>query len=360
MPKDSGVPPLCNTGVQSTTETGLRVLIDWVQCTIKKEIDLKEVIELLGMKEEDFLETNGLYSYSKCLYHDGIYILYAGTEEMGIHIQFTGHGCRVYEEKNKKTWAYLFGELLVKYDANFTRLDIAIDDFKGYFTLQQVINKIKKGEVVSRFKRAKGIVNWNIGSGEERGKTIYFGSSASMIQIRMYEKNYEREEAGNQLNVDFWNRTEIQLREERAETLANLIAADYYAVMSKENEKAEEQIIGEYAKGILKNYIRFVIKEKDTNKSRWKICKWWADFLGEVERLKLSEKAPDRSVEKTKIWIEKQVAPSLAVLDIAMSKETIEAIVTNGKTRLSEKHVKMLQRFLTAEEENPPQKQAEG
>lgn len=359
MPKNLGVPPHCNTGVQSTSELGLKALIDWVQCTVKKEVELKEIIDMLGLKMDDFVETSGLYAYNKCLYHDGIFILFDGTDEMGVHIQFSGHGCRVYEEKKQKTWGTLFGELLLNYDAHFSRIDIAIDDFSGYFTLTQVINKIKRGEVVSKFKNAKGIVNWKLENGKEKGKTIYFGSSASQIQIRMYEKNYERLEKGKEVNVDFWNRTEIQLRDKRADTVANMIASEYFA-KKLDDSFTEEEIIGKYAKGILKNYLRFVNRGKDTNKSRWNTCRWWHRFLGDVEKLKLAEQAPDRTVEKTKDWIVKQVAPSLAVLDIALQKEIIESIITNGRTRLSEKHLKMLQRYFTAEEENPPQKQAEG
>lgn len=358
MTKELSVPPHCNTGVQSTLDIGLRVLVDWVQCTVKKEVEAQEIVEMLGLKMNDFVETSGLYSYNKCLYSDGIFILFDGTDEMGVHVQFSGHGCRVYEEKKQKTWGALFGELLLNYDAKFSRIDIAIDDFWGYFTISQVINKIKRGEVVSKFKNAKGIVNWKLENGREKGKTIYFGSASSQIQIRMYEKNYERLEKGKEVNVNFWNRTEIQLRDKRADTVANLIASDFFA--EKMNGTSEEEIVGKYAKGILKNYLRFVNKGKDTNKSRWNTCRWWHRFLGDVEKLKLAEQAPDRSVEKTKEWIIKQVAPSLAVLDIAMSTDTINSIITNGKTRLAEKHVKMLQRFLTAEEENPPHEEAEG
>ena len=43
----------------------------------------------------------------------------------------------------------------------------------------------------------------------------------------------------------------------------------------------------------------------DRKKSRWESKKWWSDFLGDCEKIKLSQVAPDPTIEKIGNWIEK-------------------------------------------------------
>lgn len=355
MSKNLGQPPCCNTGVQSTYKKHLRALIDWVQVTFFNFKSPYEIIEVLGLEENEFKDGLGLYSYSKSLISDGIQILYDGREDMGIHLQITGQGCRYYEEKNIKVWSKLFAEFL-SYDAKFSRLDLAIDDFKPYFKIPTVVNKIKKGELVSRFKTAIRIEKINVLDGSNKGNTVYFGSPQSLIQIRMYEKKEEREEKGYKIEegLESWNRTEIQLRNERANIAANLIAG-YFLNSSKEDFDEE---IGKFISGILANYLRFVNKSNDENKSRWPVSNFWKEFIGDVEKLRLTEVAPDKTIEDIRNWVEKQVATSLAVLETAYDIEMIKNIIEEGRKRITNKHVNMLLRF--AETKNPPHEKSEG
>lgn len=349
---------MCNTKALSTSGNGLRTLVDWVQVTFKNEQDYKKILDILRMKEDDFIEVNGLYQYRKALYHDGIFILYDGNEEMGVHLQISGKGCRTYEGYNLHTWSELFGQFLW-YDGKFTRIDLAIDDFHGYFSIPQVIRKIKRVEFVSKFKKAYRIEQINLENGQSEGNTVYFGSASSKLQIRMYEKNHERRNKGYKLEdgITCWNRTELQLRDERANVAAHLISADYFrnrGIIEETNEKTIEK----YAAGILKNYLRFVVRnENDRNKHRWKTCKWWEEFTQGVERIKLSEKAPDRTVEQVINWLSKQTAISLAMVDL-VEKGIIEKLIEEGRERFKDKHLKMVLEY--ADRKNPPQEKAEG
>ena len=46
--------------------------------------------------------------------------------------------------------------------------------------------------------------------------------------------------------------------------------------------------LGELAFGLLANNLRFVVPNRnESNKSRWKTCRFWERFLGAVEVLKL-------------------------------------------------------------------------
>ncbi|MCG2963535.1 replication initiation factor domain-containing protein, partial [Escherichia coli] len=87
----------------------------------------------------------------------------------------------------------------------------------------------------------------------------------------------------------------------------------------------------------LKYYLRFLVKGKDKNRSRWKTAPFWDKFLGGVEALRLAEVAPDRTVEKTVNWISNQVAPSLAVMFEAFDGDVdlLMRFIKEGKERLT-------------------------
>src|SRR5690606_33393540 len=138
-------------------------------------------------------------------------------------------------------------------------------------SIPRIIGKVKSGELVSKFKSAIRIEKINIKDGSNRGNTIYFGSPSSMLQVRMYEKNHEREEKGFEIeeNIKVWNRTEIQLRSKRADTVSHIIASCH-----------DDILIGTYASGILSNYLRFVNRVDDKNKTRWPISPFWKKYIG--------------------------------------------------------------------------------
>lgn len=329
-------PRTCNTGAQNTSETDLRACVDWVQATFKIVKPDQLINDVLGLKIEDFQEANGQFGYQKCKRLDNISIFYDGSEGMGIHLQMSGQGCRLYEAltKYENPWVSIFSVFL-RLKASFSRLDVAVDDFEGYFKIDQVVKKIKKGELVSKFKKARSMESIEIKTGDSKGMTIYYGSAKSRIQIRMYEKNFERENAGYELEKDVtcWNRTEVQARNERAQSIAEIIANDGE--------------VGDVVKGILSYYLRFTVKGKDMNKARWKTAPFWEKFLGNVEKLKLTKKAPDRTVERMEQWLEKQVAPSLAVLMEAHDGDVgkLYKMITQGNTRLKDKDHEMVARF---------------
>nr|WP_304413200.1 replication initiation factor domain-containing protein [Anoxybacillus sp. KU2-6(11)] len=89
-----------------------------------------------------------------------------------------------------------------------------------------------------------------IEGGETIGHTLYFGSPSSDIQIRFYEK---KKNVQMELDIDVWNRTEVQLRDLRAYVVAQVIADDVLP-------------LGEIVAGILRNYIQFRIRKATDKK----------------------------------------------------------------------------------------------
>lgn len=327
----------------------LRACVDWAQVTFKNVKEPQKIVEIMGLDSDDFADLDhGLYGYSRQLRMGHISVMYAGSPDMGIHVQMTGQGCREFETQSKLNWK----EFILKcfeYDANFTRLDIAIDDiaYEGqelYFTVPTLIRKLKNGEVRSRFKKAKYITTVRIEDGEEIGSTLYFGQASSDIQIRFYEKNYERLAVGKELEHKLigWNRTEIQTRRERANALALYIL--------------NEDQIGQIAAGVLRNYISFCVKDNDTNKARWQICKWWIKFLGDVEPLKLTLIAPDKTIERTMAWLDNSVAPSLAMVFTALDGdlEKIKELIINGQERMTKEQIRLAKEYSDKKKKQKP------
>jgi phage replication initiation protein len=332
-------PPFSNTGAERTKQTGLKARCDWVSVTFKNVSEREIIEDILLLDRDDFVEMDrGMYGYPQSLRFGNIVVLYGGRKEMGVHISMAGEGCREYENIGRVPWSVLFRVMLAT-DAQFSRLDIALDDHVGYWTIDKVVNKVKRNELVSRFKSAKRIEQVKIGDGTTSGETVYFGSSTSLIIIRMYNKALEQLgcEGIDPVTIpETWNRTEIQARKERAQSIAGLIANGVE--------------VGAIVKGILKYYMRFVVKPKggDTNKRRWKTAQWWERFLDEIEPIRLSEQNEmDTTIEKRLVWMKWQVAPSLAAVIRAMDGEmtAIYELIRDGMNRLKPRDIAMIKQY---------------
>lgn len=358
------VPPASNTGAQST---GKRILIDWFAFTLPHGSDMFAV---LGIPAQDFtvIETK-IMGYS-CMYmHGDIKVFTSDREDMGVHCEFSGSACREYEFFFENSWIGLIKRIR-EIKGQFSRIDIAIDDFDGIFTLEQIEQKVKNAELVSCFRKGRVLEEYNLSKKDKLGKTIYFGSPQSRIRIRMYDKAIEqllkeqssreaeairleskdcvstevrklnkqiREEENRQERLNckqVWIRTEVQSRDDRADLIADYIALGLP--------------LGQVMCGVLSRYLSFVEpSETDSNKSRWKVSEFWQQFLGDVEKLKLTIQKIQRTVKQIKDWVIRQVAPSLALMSmdkhLQIDLQELAEIVIFARNRLNKRHFAILQ-----------------
>ena len=335
-------PPYSNTGVENTASNGLRSCVDWLQVTFKNVQNVQDIFDFLGLESEWFLDTSiGNYGYDRSYRFGHISIYYFGyeTDRKGgnyFHLEMTGQGCREYEELSKYDWITFF-ELLLMLEVNIPRLDLAIDDFKGYFTLKKLAKKVKAGELRSKFKKCKRIEDLLIDDGSTVGETLYFGQGSSDIQVRIYDKYAQQLSLGKELDpsINCWIRTEVQMRDERA------LQCVYELIHNIRH-------VGSTVQGILRNYIKFVDKQDgDSNKNRWPISKFWLKFLANVEPLRLTLVAPDKTIEKAHGWIKKGVAPTLSMVYDAYNDnpELIEELLNEGRERRTKKHELIMARY---------------
>lgn len=339
-------PPYSNRGVQDTSRSSLRACVDWLQATFTFFTDVQIIYDLLCVEKENFVpQDRGLYGYRTHYKFGHISVLADGAAGMGIHVQFTGQACREYEALQKKDWKVLLREI-IELQGKFARLDVAIDDIaetgqKNYFTVDTLVRKVKAGCLKSYFKRAKNVESIRIDDGVVEGQTLYCGKETSDVQFRFYDKMQERIAAGKEIdeNVVGWIRSEIQARRDRANALA-------IHIINEEN-------LAFVVKGILSNYLSFLVKGEDSNKSRWEVCTWWTKFIDAAAELKLTMIAPDRTLDQTKTWITKQVAPSLGMLYMAYGDDKeLATIIADGVTRMNENQMQMALEFRKQLEQN--------
>lgn len=333
-----GMPPYTNRGAGNTSSKSSIALVDWLQVTLHGVETLQQVKDLFGLSELEMLEMdNGYFGYPEMVQSNNISIMWR-NDRAEYHVMMTGQGCRFFETVTTVNWISLLGYLLYGVKSNFTRIDIAVDDFEGTFTMNTIRRKIqaKNPEVVSKLKTADILQRIKLVDGTTLIDSVRFGSEKSRLLIRMYDKKMEREKEGHEVLEKSWVRTELQFRKEYAnQVVEQLYATDFN--------------VGMIVKGHLKNYLRFVVPSDDKNKARWAVSPFWEKFLSKVEKLKLSLSAPDRTIETVKKAIEKQYGPSLSMLDKALgTDELIEFLVDltiQSETRLKKKHDQMIEDY---------------
>lgn len=338
-------PPYGDTGVNSTREKGLIACIDWVGVTFfdaKNDDDFCDILSALKLDRDKFkLDDRGWRGYKYSANYGNILIAWGQSEKtshfMGYHIEMSGQGCRQYEQifDGDLDWSRFF-QFVNKHEHKISRLDIAIDDYKGYFTIDQLYKKAKNGEILAgRVRKGRSFETFDLNTGETISQTLYIGKSNWLF--RFYNKFGQMKDKHIELpdNITFWNRYEIQLRSELATNAAQIIATKSYSV-------------GEFAKGMFKEKMAVKVKNKmDTNKSRWHNVRWWDRFLGDVEKIPLKQVAPDPSIIKIKYWIEKQVSTSLATLLTAFDGDMsiIYYLLKKGQEKMSDKQDYLLEEF---------------
>lgn len=288
-------------------------IIDWLSFTCRMGSPF-EVIELAGLGNLNFSETDrGRYGYDSGYTVDGLINVFysAKRSDMGVHVEMTGQGVRKYEtimQVDKVTWKQVFEHL--RSFATFSRIDLALDEYEGLVGFADIIKKIEQGEHVGRCRSFK-VISGRDSYGQHTGTTIYMGSNKSDIMLRVYEKNFERQQKGYEVETPIWNRWELVLKHEKANDFVTRYLEDGYS-------------FGGLFKGILTDLIRFVEPGEDTNKSRWQICTWWSDFLEKTAPIQLKGKEYQPSLAKTLNWVENSTVTAIKGLSAIAKEENVD------------------------------------
>ncbi|NLY61716.1 MAG: replication initiation factor domain-containing protein [Clostridiales bacterium] len=303
--------------------TNLTCVIDWLQFTIHGLTYDEVILQVLKHSLAEYiLLPKGRYGYKTQYINGNISVLCDGTEDMGVHVILTGKGCREYEST---------GELLelmdrvMFYNGVCTRIDLAVDDKTGQIIkFKEMIKFANKGHVISKWKTTTEIIKRELKDGKIIGHTLSIGSRSSKIYLRIYDKAMEQGISSP------WYRMELEIKDDRAEVLQNILLF--------------ETGVGRVFSGILNQYIRFVIPSSDKNKSRWETAKWWTELVDSVDKVKLTRKPKEKTIEEVRQWVKKQIGPTLAMLMIHDEGDmtNLLKIIHSGKYRLKQRHFQIL------------------
>lgn len=331
------LPPYSNTGVvntnyhmlgnKSTLKNKLKASIDWIAFTSTILTSVREMMEFLGYKEEDFqLLPKGANGYSKVYRLNGypVSIMAEGNEGMGIHVVVAGSAIedmlRHYQDTLVSSTPFgaravalsdfnstVMLEFLrdIKRIGWLTRLDLAVDDLGGqFFSVEDFREHLNHLEVVSKFRTFRDVYESTL-SRESTGHTIYLGSRQSEVMLRLYDKQLEQNRRAEKEEDKIpypWVRWELELKSQRAN-----IAADYLI---------QRMSLGEVITEILNNYVRVVVLD-DSNRSRCSMHPVWEKFLGTVKKLTLYVEEAKKTIEEKRRWIVRSVMPTLAGIIVA-------------------------------------------
>lgn len=338
--------PAERTGSLTNKLPNLRILLDWLGFTVlDEEVSVINVLEIfedyLGIQKEAWSPGRRNYEgYQDSFVFENINIYFNGSQNQGIHCDITGQGCRFIEILFQKlgvqeyNWYNFIRKLRVHDEVKFTRIDIACDDFFGYFTAEQLLEKLLKGEVKSKFKNWHPDGRYDFNGKIKNGLTLYFGSPQSRLQATIYEKN-------KQLGLDyFWTRTELRFQHQRAEDIANAII--YNCNPNQDNT----QDVGIVFAGVLKEYLTFLEpSETDSNKRRWKTSPFWENFLSGIKPIRFASCLPDRDITKIHNWWERQISKSLTMLTYAYhdnNPDWLRELFELGRSKLTEEDKRII------------------
>ena len=120
---------------------------------------LLEVIQKVGLSDLNFdLVESARYGYNRNYTVDGLVnVMYSeNRSDMGVHVEMTGQGVRKYESLMKiagVTWVDVFEHL--RSFVTFSRIDLALDEYEGLVSFDDIIRKIDLGNTLVGVVRLK-------------------------------------------------------------------------------------------------------------------------------------------------------------------------------------------------------------
>lgn len=298
-----------NRGATHTCKTSFNLSCDWVSVTSSYVRDYVSLLTILNLDFDLFSKCeNSRNGFREMYIYNGITLL-VGHKDRHFMLDISGSGCRFLESLSYYTWPDIFNIFLM-YKLNFTRLDLALDAFNLHtFNLVTMYNKVKRGHVKGKFRRMCNIEDISFSDGKELGRTLYFGSPRSKVMFRFYDKKEESLSKKKMVceDINTWLRFEVQFRDTHA------VAIVYNVVLGGSND------MGKYFCGFLRSNLEFLVPSKDTNKWRWATCKWWLDFLGQVEKIPLNLCYKEPTLIRKISWLEYSVSRSNALVNLASS-----------------------------------------
>lgn len=310
----------------------LTAVIDWCQITVKGADVFTIIGDILRIPlnlMELHCKGKGIAGHELIAGFDNIKILKptGNAQYEGFQILMSGSGCRNYENflaMNQETW-FDFLERACRYQVNFPRIDLAIDDRKPYLDIPELIRLKNEGLISSQLREMSENSSDELTEDEvkPKGKSLYIGSKTSDFRIVFYEKGYEQaEKFGKELDTN-WNRYELRFRQEKAVKVVH--------------ELLKDRDVARIAISVLNEKVRFLQKPENSTATRKRLYPTyppWEKFMENVGKVRLTMNPQKKSLDKIWNWLSVYVAPSLKMIsEIGKldNQDYVRLLVENGK-----------------------------
>lgn len=313
---------------------------DWLSFTIDPSY-LSDV-EIFGSIQIQLKSWN---SYSIAYFSSSSVLVAHHPERLELRLFLSFSSRALYSQK------MTFEEIVkwaIERKAKFTRIDLAKDDYSNILNMDQILNKIKLGELVTRFRNFSiyenqefsTIESGKIGQGEG-AKTIYLGNlKKSNVVVRIYDK-------GKKEKTNYsWIRVEYQLRHEVADQYCNSnILIDPETGEIRKTKNSEKIILGDITErdfpSIANYYLRFLDPTRGKrgeiiHKRRWRTSLFWEKFLGTTERNSIGLPKYKSGLEDLREWATRSISGLNYLLEEAYGDDYKKQRKEEGKKKFSE------------------------
>ncbi len=274
--------------------TGLqdgRMILDWLSFTLPADGGLGIVQDLFGKLDPRPRGIRG-YTHSATIAGKGVVGWSPERPEQGVHVQLPSSALSNLQDVHSSFQdARGFLVFLVDVGAKIKRLDLAFDDREGQLALEKISGCVTSECLVTRWRKVDQLRAIMGGEGE----TLYFGSRTSESFLRIYNKRAECMDRGEE-DPGHWIRVELEFKDDKAQ-----------AVVERYRQEGVTFVVG-----LLRGLIDFKRRAADPNKSRWPTAEWWAAFLDRADKASIALPREVPTVDRTKQWLDRQVAPALA------------------------------------------------
>ena len=240
-----------------------------------------------------------------------------------VSVELSGQACREFEKYSGHTWLDLF-RMIFKYESfRISRLDFAIDDFKGTeISLPYIRDLVEKGLYTSNSRKGSAVSSWEKNSDEvtTAGLTIYIGAKGGN-QLAIYDKLRERIGLGLEVETDCWNRYEMRFVHEKAYAVLEY----YYLALETNNDYDLKQ----YVQGLLRDFMDLKdendknsrIRRKETNPK-------WLDFLESIHKIDIKRRVKEPPTFQRKLkWIDESMGSTFVELVLAKDLHGLQELI---------------------------------
>lgn len=302
----------------------VEVGVHWFRAVTQEPV-YELVDRLAGVLQESVeIRDTGMHGYSETFVLGGVKVWHnPARRDMGACIEVSGDAC---EELGRDG-------LLAVWDAadwRVARVDLAVDrcpftpgDLRREWLAGQVDTRVKVLDPEGGRAPRAGREGWRRCEWSEQpdGDMFAMGSRAAGQYARCYDRRG-------------FTRFELELKKATAHAAGPRVME---ALRSGRSAFAVETV------SLIQRFVRFVDRGSVTNVTRAVPLGFWAAFVRGIEksRLRVGERVV-RTVEEVVGWVERQVAPSLAIVERVLGVEALGRVIREGRRRWGPRQLETL------------------